>query len=120
MLSPYFVPRKRVGALRSYKFAKHLKNLDWQVRVIHLEAKGQRLSESEKTALDGVGLFGLKTPFDRTINRSGSDLGVVEKAVAMAVLEKRHNLAKLKKLKDYVTMKRCTFRDEQLKKLIGD
>jgi len=26
-----------------------------------------------------------------------SDLGVVEKAVAMAVLEKRHNLAKLKK-----------------------
>jgi hypothetical protein len=38
----------------------------------------------------------------------------------MAVLEKRHNLAKLKKLKDYVTMKRCTFRDEQLKKLIGD
>ena len=49
-----------------------------------------------------------------------SDLGVVEKAVAMAVLEKRHNLAKLKKLKDYVTMKRCTFRDEQLKKLIGD
>ena len=78
MLSPYFVPRKRVGALRSYKFAKHLKNLDWQVRVIHLEAKGQRLSESEKTALDGVGLFGLKTPFDRTINRSGSDLGVVD------------------------------------------
>ena len=78
MLSPYFVPRKRVGALRSYKFAKHLKNLDWQVRVIHLEAKGQGLSESEKIALDGVGLFGLKTPFDRTINRSASDLGVVE------------------------------------------
>jgi glycosyltransferase involved in cell wall biosynthesis len=78
MLSPYFVPRKRVGALRSYKFAKHLKELDWQVRVIHLEAKGQGLSESEKIALDGVGLFGLKTPFDRTINRSASDLGVVE------------------------------------------
>ncbi len=78
MLSPYFVPRKRVGALRTYKFAKYLKELDWQVRVIHLEAKGQRLSESEKIALDGVGLFGLKTPFDRTINRSGSDLGVVE------------------------------------------
>jgi hypothetical protein len=78
MLSPYFVPRKRVGALRSYKFAKHLKDLDWQVRVIHLEAKGQRLSESEKNALNGVGLFGLRTPFDRTINRSGSDLGVVD------------------------------------------
>lgn len=78
MLSPYFVPRKRVGALRTYKFAKHLKDLDWQVRVIHLEAKGHRLSESETTALDGVGLFGIKTPFDRTINRSGSDLGVVD------------------------------------------
>lgn len=76
MISPYFVPRKRVGALRSYKFAKYLKDLDWQVRVIHLESKGQQLSEIEKKALEGVGLFGLKTPFDRTINRSGSDLGV--------------------------------------------
>ena len=76
MISPYFVPRKRVGALRSYKFAKYLKDLDWQVRVIHLESKGQQLSEIEKKALEGVGLFGLKTPFDRTINQSGSDLGV--------------------------------------------
>ena len=41
MISPYFVPRKRVGALRSFKFAKHLKELDWQVCVVHLEAKGQ-------------------------------------------------------------------------------
>ena len=49
-----------------------------------------------------------------------SDLGVVEKAVAIAVMDKRRELAKLKKLKDYVTMKRCTFRDEQLKKLIGE
>ena len=49
-----------------------------------------------------------------------SDLGVVEKAVAIAVMNKRRELAKLKKLKDYVTMKRCTFRDEQLKKLMGE
>tara|TARA_B100000575_G_scaffold289127_1_gene290379 strand:- start:416 stop:1999 length:1584 start_codon:yes stop_codon:yes gene_type:complete len=78
MISPYFVPRKRVGALRSYKFAKYLKDLDWQVCVIHLEVKGQKLSDKEKVALEGVDLFGLKTPFDRTINRSSSDLGVVE------------------------------------------
>ena len=78
MISPYFVPRKRVGALRSYKFAKHLKNLDWQVCVAHLEVKGQKLSDEEKVALEGVELFGLKTPFDRTINRSSSDLGVAE------------------------------------------
>lgn len=49
-----------------------------------------------------------------------SDLGFIEKTVAIAVIDKRRELAKLKKLKDYVTMKRCTFRDEQLKKLIGD
>lgn len=49
-----------------------------------------------------------------------SDLGVIEKTVAIAVIDKRRELAKLKKLKDYVTMKRCTFRDEQIKKLIGD
>lgn len=41
MISPYFVPRKRVGALRSFKFAKHLKELDWQVCFIHL---GERQS----------------------------------------------------------------------------
>ena len=70
MISPYFVPRKRVGALRSYKFAKHLKDLDWQVCVAHLEVKGQKLSDQEKVALEGVELFGLKTPFDRTINLS--------------------------------------------------
>ena len=78
MISPYFVPRKRVGALRSYKFAKHLKDLDWQVCVAHLEVKGQKLSNEEKVALEGVELYGLKTPFDRTINRSSSDLGVVD------------------------------------------
>lgn len=49
-----------------------------------------------------------------------SDLGFIERTVAIAVIDKRKELAKLKKLKDYVTMKRCTFRDEQLKKLIGD
>ncbi|MBK98248.1 MAG: hypothetical protein CL672_05585 [Balneola sp.] len=78
MISPYFVPRKRVGALRSYKFAKHLKDLDWQVCVVHLEVKGQKLSDEEKLALEGVELFELKTPFDRTINRSSSDLGEVD------------------------------------------
>lgn len=82
MISPYFVPRKRVGALRSYKFAKHLKDLDWQVCVAHLEVKGQKLSNEEKVALEGVELYGLKTPFDRTINRSSSDLGVVDLCVS--------------------------------------
>ena len=82
MISPYFVPRKRVGALRSFKFAKYLKELDWQVCVVHLEAKGQTLSDAEKVALEGVALFTLKTPFDRTINRSGSDLGVAEQHCA--------------------------------------
>lgn len=51
MISPYFVPRKRVGALRSFKFAKYLNELDWQVCVVHLEAKGQTLSDAEKVTL---------------------------------------------------------------------
>ena len=57
----------------SYKFAKHLKDLDLQ-RVAHLEVKGQKLSDEEKVALEGV--FWAKDAFDRTINRSSSDLGV--------------------------------------------
>ena len=114
MISPYFVPRKRVGALRSFKFAKHLKELDWQVCVVHLEAKGQTLSDAEKVALEGVALFTLKTPFDRTINRSGSDLGVAEQdgvnQIGLEKLLESQSKSVLSK-RNHHTLKKCGPKD---------
>jgi hypothetical protein len=47
-------------------------------------------------------------------------LGGIEAAVAKLVLEKRHKLSILVKMKNYATMQECNFRDKQLKKLIGE
>jgi hypothetical protein len=44
----------------------------------------------------------------------------IEKAVASLIIESRQKLTNLKKLKDYASMNRCVFRDEQLKKLVGE
>ena len=74
IISPYFVPRKRVGALRSYKFAKFLKKLGWKLDVVFLHANQQKLSKDESDHLSGIGLHSLEVPFDRTTKQSGSDL----------------------------------------------
>ena len=48
-------------------------------------------------------------------------LAVIEKAVAIVIIKRRKHLKNLKKLKDYLSMNKCTFRDEQINKLLyGD
>jgi len=44
----------------------------------------------------------------------------IERGVASLILESRQNIHKLKKLKDYASMNKCVFQDEQLKKLVGE
>lgn len=79
MISPYFPPRKRVGSLRAYKFAKYLRESGYQPVIVCLETKGSELTPEEKTALDGSFIYHLKNPFDLTSKRSGSQLGVGKK-----------------------------------------
>lgn len=74
VISPYFVPRKRVGALRSYKFVKYLNKLDWSLDVVYLDTNKLHLSDDESHHLSGVRLHALNVPFDRTTKQSGSDL----------------------------------------------
>jgi len=74
IISPYFVPRKRVGALRSYKFAKFLNKMGWKLDVVFLHANQQKLSKDESDHLSGIDLHALEVPFDRTTKQSGSDL----------------------------------------------
>jgi hypothetical protein len=45
-----------------------------------------------------------------------SQMQRIEKSVAILIMQHRKRLEKLHKLKDYTTMKKCDFRDEQLDK----
>lgn len=47
-------------------------------------------------------------------------LAQIEMSVAALIIKRRKALSKLVKLKNYATMKKCNFRDKQLKKLIGE
>lgn len=68
MIAPYFVPRRRVGALRPFKFAVHLKKSKWDVSVITIASSSDEnhLTDIEKFLLDGLKIYKVSTPFDRT------------------------------------------------------
>jgi len=49
MIAPYFVPRRRVGAQRPFKFAIHLEKFGWKPTVITIADQNQDLSANEKS-----------------------------------------------------------------------
>ena len=70
MIAPYFVPRRRVGAQRPFKFAIHLEKFGWKPTVITIADQNQDLSANEKRLLKEVEIIEVKPPFDRTTNQS--------------------------------------------------
>ena len=66
LIAPYFLPRRRVGSLRPYKFAIHLKNKGWTPTILTIKDSSGELSENEKKALEGVEIIEVYPPFDRT------------------------------------------------------
>ena len=44
----------------------------------------------------------------------------IELQTAMLILHRKKHIQRLKKLKEYTRMNKCTFRDKQIKKLIGE
>lgn len=70
MIAPYFLPRRRVGSLRPFKFAIHLKDYGWKPHVLTIASEG-KLTEKEQELLQDIQVYNLKPPFDRT-GRSGS------------------------------------------------
>ncbi len=72
MIAPYFLPRRRVGALRPFKFAIHLRDFGWDPHIITIASDGT-LTEKEEQLLDDISVYKLTPPFDRT-GRSGSQL----------------------------------------------
>lgn len=66
MISPFFVPRRRVGALRAFKFAIHLKEFGYQPFVLCLKDKQGRLTQRERELLDGITVRSITPLFDKT------------------------------------------------------
>lgn len=77
LLAPYFLPRRRVGAMRPFRFAIHLRAFGWQPTVLAIAAEGQALTAKEARLLDGIDVRRLHPPFDRSTT-SESQLGVAE------------------------------------------
>lgn len=66
MISPFFIPRRRVGALRAFKFAIHLKEFGFQPAILSIHDKTGRITAQEEELLKGIPLFSITPPFDKT------------------------------------------------------
>ncbi len=66
MIAPYFVPRRRVGALRPFKFAIHLRSYGYDPVVLTIADPGSRLTNREKKLLQDIKIIKIEPPFDRT------------------------------------------------------
>lgn len=74
LFAPYFLPRRRVGSMRPFRFAIHLAEFGWKPAVLTIAAPGQQLTAKERTLLRGVEIVEITSPFDRT-TKSESQLG---------------------------------------------
>lgn len=86
LFAPYFLPRRRVGAMRPFRFAIHLRKFGWQPTVLTIAAEGQHLTEKEARLLRGIEVIELDPPFDRSTSAE-SQLGTSSDS-SSAVLEK--------------------------------
>jgi hypothetical protein len=66
LLAPYFLPRRRVGAWRPFKFAAHLRKFGWAPHVITIREKKGSLTDKETRFLSDIPVYELNPPFDFT------------------------------------------------------
>lgn len=70
MISPFFIPRRRVGALRAFKFAIHLREFGYQPVILSIKDKNGIMTEKEKQLLNGIPVFSISPPFDKTSEKN--------------------------------------------------
>ncbi len=73
LVAPYFLPRRRVGAMRPLRFAIHLREFGWDPVVMTIASRGS-LTPREAGLLKGIPVVELSPPFDLT-GGSESQLG---------------------------------------------
>lgn len=71
MIAPYFVPRRRVGALRPYRFVSHLREFGWNPVVCTIGDKNETLTATENEVLHDIQIINISPPFDRTSQPAG-------------------------------------------------
>lgn len=74
MVAPYFLPRRRVGAYRPFKFAIHLREFGWEPVIMSIEDSRGKLTARERSLLKEIEVYELSPPLDLTY-RSGSQIG---------------------------------------------
>lgn len=66
MIAPYFIPRRRVGSLRPFKFAIHLRSFGYQPVILTIASPNDTCTDLEKRLLEDIPVIEVKPPFDRT------------------------------------------------------
>ena len=66
MIAPYFIPRRRVGALRPFKFAIHLQSYGYQPVILTIASPESTFTKLEKEVLKNIPIIEIEPPFDRT------------------------------------------------------
>jgi len=88
LIAPYFVPRRRVSALRPFRFAVHLREHGWSPTVLCLAAPGATPTDQERQLLQSVDVVSLEPPVDRS-HLSGNQLGESGAPSALGALADR-------------------------------
>lgn len=75
MISPYFVPRRRVGALRTFKFAIHLKESGYKPVILTIKDPCTSATAAEQELLKKLTIIELSSPVDRTVQSKETSPG---------------------------------------------
>lgn len=88
MIAPYFVPRRRVGALRPFKFAIHLRSYGYQPVVLTISHPEGEYTDLEKELLDGIPIIEIDSPMDRTASKKKESKKVESESLLLNWLDK--------------------------------
>jgi len=66
LIAPYFIPRRRVGSLRPFKFAIHLSSLGYKPIVLTIGHRPDLLTPKERLLLGSIEILSIDSPLDRT------------------------------------------------------
>ena len=69
MIAPYFVPRRRVGSQRPFKFAIYLREFGYEPVILTIGTPGGVMTENEKKLLNGIEIITIQAPFDKTVKK---------------------------------------------------
>lgn len=79
-IAPYFIPRRRVGSLRPFKFAIHLRKYGWNPAIVTIADSTGTTTPREEKLLSDIQIISVKPPFDRTSKAKKSGQGSESKS----------------------------------------